>query len=109
MVCASECRSREAGDAGELGPGDAPRGLFHHQVEHGRGDFGGAGGVLVHEAGERLDEVDGEYEAFAGQPVLQVLRHGGGGHQQANVGGARAQGLAEKIEDMGGFAGTGGP
>ena len=51
---------------------------------------------------------DGENEAFAGEAVLEVLRHGGGGHEEANAGAAGAQGLAEKIEDMGGFAGAGG-
>jgi hypothetical protein len=98
----------ETGNAGKFGAADALGGLFHQKVEHGWGDFGGADGVIVDEAGEGLDEADGEYEAFAGEAVLKVLRHGGGGHEEASAGAARAQGLAEKIEDMGGFAGAGG-
>ena len=86
----------EAGDAGKLGAGDALRGLFHQEVKHGGGDFGGACGIVVDEAGEGLDKGDGKYKTFAGEAVLEVLRHGGGGHEEANVGSARVQGLAEK-------------
>ena len=46
----------EARDARKLGAGDALRGLFHEEVEHGGGDLGSSGGVIVDEAGEGLDE-----------------------------------------------------
>ncbi len=42
--------------------------------------------------------------AFAGELVLEVCGHGGGGNHQA--GGAGGHGTAEFLEDLGGFAGA---
>ena len=99
----------EVGDAGELGARDALRGLFDEQVEDGGGDLGGVAGVVADEVGEGLDEAGGEDEAFAGEAILQVLRHGGGGHQEAyGVSCRRGSDCAKAIEDVGGFAGAGG-
>ncbi len=71
----------EADDAGKLGARDASRGLFDQKVEDGGRDFGGTTRVIADEGGEGLDERTAEYEALAGESILEVLRHGRGGHE----------------------------
>ena len=107
-MCQAVREAVKAGDAGELGAGHAPGCLFHQQVERGGGDLGGAAGVVLDEIGKGLDEAAVKHEALAGEIVLHVPRHSGGGHQQANRRIARAQCAAEAIQDAGGFAGAGG-
>ena len=85
---------------------DAPRGLFDEEVEHSVGRLRPVGGPGFDEGGERLDEVAAEDEAFARESILQVLGEGGGGHEQAHLMIARAQCLAQTIEDGMGFAGS---
>ena len=71
----------EANDAGELGARDALRSLFDQKIKDGGGDLGGAARIVADEAGESLDERTAEYEALTGESILQVLRHGRGGHE----------------------------
>ncbi len=71
-------------DARELGPVHAARGLFHNQIERRIGRLRDVAGPVLHEAGKGLDEAVLKDKAFARQPVLQVLRQSGGGHQQAH-------------------------
>jgi hypothetical protein len=97
----------EPDDAGKLGARDALCGLFHQEVKHGAGNLGSAAGIVANEAGEGLDQAAAKYQALAGETILQVPRHGVGGHQEANGRIARER-LAKAIQDVGGFAGAGG-
>ena len=98
----------KADDAGKLGARDALRSLFDEKVEYGGGDFGGAARIIADEAGEGLDEGAAEYEALACEAILEVLRHGRGGHKQADGRISSAQCMAQAIENVSGFTGAGG-
>ena len=92
-------RGRELGDgAGEFGaeaahvdharefrPVDAARRFFHDQVERGVRRLRHVRHTRFHKTGERLDQAAAKDEPFARQAILQMLRHGRGGHQQAHT------------------------
>ena len=65
----------EADDAGKLRACDALRRLFDQKMKDSGGDLGGVTHIIADEAGEGLDECAAEYQAFAGEAVLQVLCH----------------------------------
>ena len=86
--------------ARELGPVHAARGLFHNQVERRIGHLRDIAGPVLHEAGESLDEAVRKHKTLARQPVFQVLREGGGGHQQAHGVSTGPQRMPQFIEDI---------
>ena len=89
----------KADHAGEFRAIDLGGGLLHDEVEQGLGDQRQVRGEGIDEAGERLDESGAENVAFAGQLILEMLGHGGGGSEQADTGIAAAQGLAEFLQN----------
>ena len=84
--------------ARELGTVHAPHRLLHDQVQRRIGRLRRIAGPRRHEFRERLNQPAPEDEAFARDAVLQVLGHGRGRHQQADMIVARAQGLAKPLQ-----------
>ncbi len=77
--------ARHVNDARELGTIEAARGRFHDEMERGVGDLGRIGGVGFDEGVQGLNHRRAaKTKTFAGQLILQVLRQGCGGHEQAD-------------------------
>jgi len=70
-------------------------GLLHDEVKDGWGDLGN---FAREEAVERLNEIGRKDEILAGELILKVLRHGGGGHEDAHVRVGVAQRRPQDIE-----------
>ena len=76
---------------------DAKGGLLDEEVEDGGRDLGSVAGK---EAVEGLYEVGGKDEMLAGELILEVLRHGGGGHEESYGGGGIAECESRKMSRM---------
>ncbi len=82
--------------------------LLHQQVEHGFRRLHKIRGPFVDESRERLNQVRPVDKTLACDLVFQVLRHGGGRHQQPHGVVLSAQSFTEAVENESGFSRSGG-